>query len=279
MAVRIRNNTLFIDFYCYLPDGRKIRCRESTGLIDNKKNRKIIQAKDKAISYELKHGNFDYLHFFPNGSKAKYFKKALTPYTLSEWWDKWLSEKSLRINTERGYDSTYRVHLGPAFGYYQLTDINEHELLVFRKTLEAKRLKASTINDRIMKPLCMCLLHAYKRGVISTYPCESIRRLAEEITDIDPFSFEELKIFLNKIKAKRPEYYDMFFIWSRIGVRPGELYGLKWKNIDYFNRKLLVRETRLPSGSEGAPKTKHSIRDVDFTSNLRFLSGSCAHRR
>ena len=75
MAVRIRNNTLFLDYYCYLPDGRKMRCRESTGLCDNKKNRKIVEAKDKAIRYELKHGKFDYLHFFPHGSKVKYFRE------------------------------------------------------------------------------------------------------------------------------------------------------------------------------------------------------------
>ena len=264
MAVRTRNNILIIDFYFYLPDGRKVRCRESTGLRDNVRNRKIVEAKEKAISYELKHGKFDYLHFFPNGSKARYFRGHSTEILLSEWWESWLATKSLRLNTERGYDSTYRVHIGPAFGYYRLTDITEHEILVFRKALEAKGLKASTINDRIIKPLCMCLLHAYKRGAIPTYPCENIRRLVEEITDIDPFSFEELKEFLDIIKTKRPEYYDLFFIWSRTGLRPGELYALKWKNVDYFNCKLLVRETRLPSGSEGPPKTQYSIRDVDL---------------
>jgi integrase len=43
-----------------------------------------------------------------------------------------------------------------------------------------------------------------------------------------------------------------------------ELYALKWDKIDYFNRKVLVRETRLPSGKEGPPKTPNSIRDVDM---------------
>ena len=64
MAVRSRGKTIYIDFYCYLPDGRKIRCVESTALKDTERNRKIVESKDKAIQYELKHGRFNYLHFF-----------------------------------------------------------------------------------------------------------------------------------------------------------------------------------------------------------------------
>ena len=146
MAVRSRNNWLFIDFYCYLPDGRKSRCREKTGLRDNKKNRKVAEDKDKAIKYELQHGRFDYLHFFPTGSKAKYFRTPASDILFSEWWDQWLSEKSLRYNTERGWKSSYRVHIEPYFGHFTLSQITEHEMLVFRKTLEQKGLKEVSIN-------------------------------------------------------------------------------------------------------------------------------------
>jgi integrase len=130
--------------------------------------------------------------------------------------------------------------------------------------LQEKGLKNSTINDRVMKPLCMALFRAYKRGFISKYPCDEIKRLAEEIPDIDPFSFDELIIFLNAIKEKKPEFYEMIFIWSRTGLRPGEMYALKWRNIDYFNSKILVRQTRLSSGLDGPPKTEYSNRDIDM---------------
>ena len=43
-----------------------------------------LEAKHKSVTYELQYGHFDYLHFVPNGTKAKHFKRdaALTP-------DKW----------------------------------------------------------------------------------------------------------------------------------------------------------------------------------------------
>lgn len=264
MAVVNREGWLYLDFYCYAPNGQKTRCREATGLRDNKKNLQVIEAKDKAIKYELKHGKFDYLHFFPNGAKARVFKMPTGDILFSEWWDSWLAEKTLRENTERGWKSSYRIHIRPHFGHLLLSQIDEHEVLVFRKILEQKGLKANSINDKIIKPLCMCLLRAQKRGLIAYYPCEDIRRLTEQPPDIDPFSFDELRKFLSFLEAKKPVFHDLVLVWSRTGLRPGELYALKWKRVDYFNRKLMVRETRMPSGLEGPPKTRHSLRDVDL---------------
>ena len=264
MAVRTKRGWLFLDFYCYAPNGKKIRCRDSLGFRDTKKGRKIAEAKDKAIKYELKHGKFDYLHFFPHGSKAHLFRKPIGNILFSDWWEQWISEKALRRNTERNWNSAYRVHLEPHFGAQPLGRIDEHEILVFRKHLEHNGMKANSINDQIIKPLRMCLLRAYRRGLISHYPCKDIRKLKEQRPDVDPFSIEELKALLAFLGNKKLEYYDMVFLWSRTGLRPGELYALKWKHIDYFNRKLMVRETMLTGGLEGPPKTESSIRDVDL---------------
>ena len=265
MAVISQKHRLYLDFYCYLPGGSKVRCREATGLTDNKKNREIARSKDKAIKYHLKNGSFDYLKFFPHGSKAKCFRGPTEDMAFSKWWEEWLNEKSIRPNTVRNWNSAYRVHIGPHFGHYNLSQITEHEILVFRRSLLSKGLKESSINDKVMKVLCMALYRAYKRGKINEYPCKDISRLEEQPVDIDPFSFEELRHFLNTLmKKNRPEYHDLIFIWSRTGLRPGELYALRWRNVDYFNAKMMIRQTRWPSGTEGPPKTKHSIRDVDL---------------
>src|SRR4030042_4208994 len=134
MSVLTRGKILYIDFRFYLPNGRKVRCRESTGLVDNQKNLKQAKQKDKAIDYHLKSGSFKYLDFFPDGSKAKYFRQAYTDLLFSTWWETWLGEKSLRPNTQKNWDSSYRVHIEPYFGSYLLKDINEHEVLVFCKS-------------------------------------------------------------------------------------------------------------------------------------------------
>jgi integrase len=144
-----------------------------------------------------------------------------------------------------------------------MAEIDEHALLIFRKELLANGLSASYINARIMTPLCMCLLSAYKRGLIEHYPCQEIKRLTVRHTGLDPLSFEELSHLLAVLEDKRPMYHNLLFIWSRTGLRPGEICALRWEHVDWFNRKLLVRATRV-RGADGLPKTTHSVRDVDL---------------
>lgn len=261
MGVRNRGKRLVIDFRCYLPDGRRVRCVESEGL-DTEKNRKRAKSKWKAVEYHLRENTFEYLSFFPHGSKARHFKKQKSTILFSEWYETWLSEISLRRSTESNYRSQYNKHFKAHFGNRYISDIEKHDIMVFRKVLE-QNLRPNTINT-YLKPLCKCFLEAKKRGLISEYPCEGIGSLAEGQPKVDPFSFEELRYFLDYLSHKNMAWHDLILFWSRTGLRPGELYALKWEHIDYFNAKVLIREARKQNGSTGLPKTQYSIRDVDL---------------
>jgi integrase len=267
MALRTIKSRLYLEFYCYLPSGRKVRCREPMGQ-DTAHNRKRAQDLDRAVKYSLKFGTFDYLRFFAHGSKAKYFTQQSADMTFTEWWGEWTSERSVRASTARSRASTYQNHLNPYFGTKFLRTIDEHEVLVFRRMLQQRGYKEVTINE-IIKRLCTPLRAAYRRGKIATYPCEGIVRLADMPAELQPFSFDELTALLNCLEEKEPADYDMIFVWSRTGMRPGEIFALKWERVDYFNKKISVRETRHPNGSEGPPKTKYSVRDIDMRAPVR----------
>lgn len=85
---------------------------------------------------------------------------------------------------------------------------------------------------------------------------------------MNPFSFDELKHWLDYLSRKNEAFHDLIMFWSRTGLRPGELYALRWKHIDLFNQKALVRENRPIHGGVGTPKTESSIRDVDLSANI-----------
>lgn len=68
MAVGTRNNKLVIDFRCYLPDGRRVRCVEYEDK-DTAKNRKRVESKWKAVEYALKHDRFRYLVLIHKSAK------------------------------------------------------------------------------------------------------------------------------------------------------------------------------------------------------------------
>jgi len=267
MSVRKRGNKWVIDFACYLPDNRKARCVESEGPA-TEKNLKRVKSKWKAIQYALKVGNFDYLTFFPHGSKSKYFRAKPTGWTFDEWWNIWMSEKSVRQGTKSNYQYQYENHIKPHFGHMDLRAIGYHEVAIFRTILVNKGLKDSTVNT-YMKPLCMALLAASDRGHADSYACKGLKKLVEQRPNIDPFSFDELKYWLVFLEKKNPEWHDLVKFWMHTGLRPGELIALRWEHIDLYNGKAMIRENYQYSGEIGPPKTEHSIRNVDLAPEVK----------
>ena len=123
MSVYAKGGYLYIDFRCLDPRGVRLRCQEATRLKDTKANRKAMEIKDQAIRLAKQTGTFDYLKFFPDGAKAKLFKDSASDMLFTKAWDLWMSEKSLRENTERGWTSAFNLHIKPYFGHYQI-DMN-----------------------------------------------------------------------------------------------------------------------------------------------------------
>lgn len=71
-------------------------------------------------------------------------------------------------------------------------------------------------------------------------PFLGVKSLRVQRTDIDPFSLEEVNLFLSRV---RPDYRDYYLIRFFTGMRTGEVDGLKWRYIDFERRQILIRET------------------------------------
>ncbi len=262
MGVTNRGENLVIDFRCYTPDNKRIRCREVEGK-DTVKNKKRVLQKWKAIQYHLNQNTFKYFEFFPHGSKIKLFVKPVSTMTLGEFWEEWLKSLSVRESTIYTYENIYKNHIEPYFGHWHLSEITAHELKIYRKTELEKGYKASTINGYI-KLTCQLLLSAKQQKIIDDYPCEEFHKLTEVKPTITPFSFDELKEWLNYLWEKDQEWYDMILIWSRTGLRPGEFYALHWDNVDLFNKQIEITRNVTYQGKIGPPKTEYSQRVIDL---------------
>jgi integrase len=105
---------------------------------------------------------------------------------------------------------------------------------------------------------------AKRRGDIKEPPTEDIRRFKQEKPFIDPFSFPEMKAFLDVVDPHYVAYFTTAFF---TGMRPNELLALKWHNVDFVMRSITIREGRV-QGIEGPPKTLSSYRDIDMLDPL-----------
>lgn len=81
---------------------------------------------------------------------------------------------------------------------------------------------------------------------------------------IMPFSLEETLLFLNAVPK---DFYNYYVVRFFTGMRTSEIDGLKWKYVDFANKKILIRET-YQSGQWVSPKTERSVRDIDMSEIL-----------
>lgn len=254
MSVRLRGKILYIDFYCYLPGGRKTRCVESTGLTDTQKHRKHAQDKDRTIKFEQSAGTFNYLRHFPHGSKAKAFIKSNSKKTLGALWKEWIKTQDLADNTRVTWNAIFRTHINPELGKISAKALRPLDIQNFQFTLREKGLKAITINN-IITTLSIFLNRLCINKEIAENPCKYVRTQRMSIPEIKPFSPEEIRQILQNCRNTSPAWHDLIVFWSMTGLRNGELYALRWDRVDFINKVLDIRESISYSGRTKEPKT------------------------
>jgi integrase len=285
-SIRKREDTglLFFDFRY-----RKDRCREQTALDDSPANRKKLQKILDRIELEIKLGSFEYARFFP-GSKlaARFGSGAPAPSapsaapiapavaappaaarpSFSQFAQTWQQESA--VAWRRSYQRTVRdivgKHLEPAFGQRDVGSLSREELLQFRSELaKVKGRKKETLSPRrinaVMNVLGLILNEASDRWKFTT-PVYNIKPLRLPKTDVEPFTLEQVRLILERV---REDYRDYLLVRFLTGMRTGEADGLKWRYVDFERRQILVRET-IVQGIEGEDtKTPGSAREIHMS--------------
>jgi len=142
----------------------------------------------------------------------------------------------------------------PKFGNRPISSITtlEIEKFISQFNCSGKR----KIN--IMTPFRDVFNFSKKHKLIEKNPMEDVDTLKKTKSDISPLNLDEVKIFLETVPTfYKPLFTFLFFT----GVRFGEAAALKWKRVDFKNRRVYIRKT-LVRGEYKEPKTKGSIRFV-----------------
>jgi len=247
-SIRVREKTgkLFLDF-------RHLnhRCREQTALDDTPANRRKLEGVLKKIEAEITLGTFEYERYFPGSSNVlKFITRSAQVYhstpLFSEFADTWFAE--MHSQWRRSYSdtiaSTLKTYLKPNFGEKEVGCITKAEIMSFRSALTKVRngndkpLSATRINH-IITPLRMILGEAADRFDF-TSPYQGIKSLKVPRTDVEPFTFEEVKLILESVRPDFKPYYTVRFF---TGMRTGEIDGLQWQFVDFERRQILVRQS------------------------------------
>jgi len=275
---RIDSGCLFIDFY-YLGT----RCREQTALPDTAANRKRLEKILNKIEAEISLGTFDYRRFFPGSRNAEKFDanqvsdasavdiqdepQTKTPL-FRDFAEVWYAEKVVewRISHQINIRSDLDKVLFPRFGDKAVGCIGKADILSFRADLakvQARGKKSALSNsriNRIMNPLRQILSEAADRFDFRM-PFMHIKQLKTRKTDVEPFTLEEVRQIIARV---RPDFRAYFTVRFFTGMRTGEVDGLKWKFVDFERRLISIRET-IVAGREEYTKNDYSQRDIHMS--------------
>ena len=121
--------------------------------------------------------------------------------------------------------------------------------------------------------------HAIDWGYLRENPAKKVRNPKVPRMDMDFLTADEVGLFLKHV----PEKWIPFFLTAIVtGLRIGELFAMKWGNLDLNREQYFVKETWLrPRSGHPAtiaePKTETSVAPVDLTPTC--LKSLKQHRR
>ncbi|GGN74069.1 site-specific integrase [Actinoplanes lobatus] len=206
-------------------------------------------------------------------------RKAGSFWTVAKWLMFWIENiacpPNVKPNTADGYRVAVKVHLIPGIGAHRLEKLTpEHIEKLMRKMQDGG--SAAGTAHQAFRTLRTALNEAERRGHLTKNPVLLAKspRLSEK--EVEPYSVEEVQRILAQA-AQRPRNGTRWAIALALGLRQGEVLGLRWENIDLEKKSLRVRKNRLrpkyahgctdPCGKKSGycPRRKQINKDTDDT--------------
>ncbi|HEV2547010.1 MAG TPA: tyrosine-type recombinase/integrase [Stellaceae bacterium] len=199
--------------------------------------------------------------------------------TVAEAADIWLSSceaNKLEESTTRVYRNHVRKHIKPLLGEVKLSRLTAPVAQGFVERLAEDRNRATVV--KVTNSLKSIVSEAVRRGLAATNPVREVRLPGSSRDEEEPEfpTAEEIKLLL-ECAAGSLRAFVHTAIFS--GMRPSELRGLVWGNVDLKEGVVRVRQRADRLGKIGRPKSKTSRRDIPMGPHLLALLGELREKR
>lgn len=194
---------------------------------------------------------------------------------LDNWFDRWMDvykKKSVRPNTIREYTHIYNKNISPFLGNRNINSLVKSDIQqLIRKAdddgyhYERQSKIKVILNDMFSR--------AIEDDLMVKNPTKGVRLYKDKEQKIRVLSIDEQDIFFEF--CKNTFYDNLFNVAVNTGLRPGELFALTIKDIDFEEKYIDVNKTLVYQkylDDEGKtfhlepPKTKQSYRHVPINS-------------
>ncbi len=172
-------------------------------------------------------------------------------WTMADWLIHWLeniAKPNLRHTSYTAYRTAVVKHLIPCLGKHRLDRLEPEHLERLYQQLIAGRGKPGTAHQ-VHRTVRTALGEALRRGHVTWNVAAVARPPRVQVEPVRPYSVEEVRAIL--AAATNGPNSARWAIALALGLRQGEVLGLRWADVDLDRQLLTIRSSR------GGPVDRH----------------------
>jgi integrase len=187
-----------------------------------------------------------------------------TVRSYSAYWLEHIAPNTLRPTTLANYDWILKKHVLPAVGGKKLEQLTPQNVRELHTAVARTGVSAHTVR----------LAHAVLRSILSEAAREQhiarnvaslVRAPKIEHVEVEPWTAQEASTFLDS--SRDSQFAQLYVVALTLGLRRGEILGLRWADINPERTQLRVRQTAHRAGAGqgitiGPTKTARSKRTL-----------------
>jgi integrase len=175
----------------------------------------------------------------------RHMRRAGQRWTVAAWLEHWLEQiarPALRPNSYEAYRNAVRTHLIPALGKHRLDRLEpEHLERLYRRMIVDGARPGNA--HQVHRTARTAIGEAHRRGYVSRNVAALAKPPRVEVEEVEPYTVEEVRAILAAAelvpnRARRA-------IALALGLRQGEVLGLRWSDVDLDRGLLWVRRSRV----------------------------------
>lgn len=193
-------------------------------------------------------------------------------YTFAQWLDYWYKDiilPQIEETTAYGYRGMIENYLKPQLGEIRLQKLTARDIQQYYTWLmDEKELSPNTVIKH-HNLLTNTLNAAERQEYITKNPMRAVSPPKKRQREAKFYTPEQLGILLDKAVGTRLEL--PVFICAYLGLRRGELCGLRWNDVDLEHKTITIENTRTQAGKkeiEKGTKTASSTRTLYLPDTL-----------
>jgi integrase len=200
--------------------------------------------------------------------------RAATAGTLGAYGDDWLetyARPNVRERVRVNYETSWRLHVKPLLGDREIASIRPSDGRQLVAAMREKKLSDSTIKNAIV-PLREMLAHAAEDGLLLANPLAGVRLFGNRKQSgkkIVPPTRDQIEKMIEK--ARTQDAREAVRVAAAIGVRRGELFALRWSDLDFDQNTIHVHDSNYGGKLDEETKTEAGDRHVPIFKSIRGL--------